>query len=224
MQDLIKQERFEMEVLDKLNSARLLGNLTFGGGTMLRLCFGLNRFSVDLDFWITNDLDRAGLYKNLKECLSGAYTLKDSRNKFYTILLELKSKDFPRSLKIEVRKEKKDIKTESAIAYSRYADIQVPVRAVSLDDMMQAKIEAFLDRKEIRDAFDIEFLLKKGVKPQTSRETAGQILEVISALKPNDYAVKLGSLLESDQRRYYKTANFKVLTRIIYEFSVNNFR
>lgn len=28
---------------------------------------------------------------------------------------------------------------------------------------MKAKIEAFLSRKEIRDVFDIEFLLKKGI-------------------------------------------------------------
>ncbi|MBI4243194.1 MAG: nucleotidyl transferase AbiEii/AbiGii toxin family protein, partial [Planctomycetes bacterium] len=51
MQDLIRQERFELEVLDRLNSKKILTNLVFGGGSMLRLCFGLNRFSVDLDFW-----------------------------------------------------------------------------------------------------------------------------------------------------------------------------
>jgi predicted nucleotidyltransferase component of viral defense system len=52
MQDLIKQEQFEIEVLDRLKSGRFLDNLIFTGGTMLRLCYGLNRFSVDLDFWL----------------------------------------------------------------------------------------------------------------------------------------------------------------------------
>ena len=52
MQDLIKQEQFELEVLDRLKSGRFLDRLVFGGGTMLRLCFGLDRYSVDLDFWL----------------------------------------------------------------------------------------------------------------------------------------------------------------------------
>jgi predicted nucleotidyltransferase component of viral defense system len=51
MDILEKHEVFEIEVLDRLNSAKLLDPLVFGGGTMLRLCHELNRYSVDLDFW-----------------------------------------------------------------------------------------------------------------------------------------------------------------------------
>jgi len=32
------QERFELEVLDRLNSGKFLTQIIFGGGTMLRLC------------------------------------------------------------------------------------------------------------------------------------------------------------------------------------------
>ena len=46
-----KHEIFEIEVLEKLKNARLLDSLVFGGGTMLRLCHELKRYSVDLDFW-----------------------------------------------------------------------------------------------------------------------------------------------------------------------------
>ncbi len=70
MQDLEKQEQFELEVLDRLNSEKLLGNLVFGGGTMLRLCFGLNRFSVDLDFWVVKGIEFDKLFEDLKKCLS----------------------------------------------------------------------------------------------------------------------------------------------------------
>lgn len=52
MQNLIEQERFEIEVLDRLNSGRFLRFFIFCGGTMLRLCHGLDRYSVDLDFWM----------------------------------------------------------------------------------------------------------------------------------------------------------------------------
>ncbi|MCX8043736.1 MAG: nucleotidyl transferase AbiEii/AbiGii toxin family protein [Desulfobacterota bacterium] len=48
-----------MEALDRLNSARLVGRLVFTGSTMLRLCYGLNRFSVELDFWTAQETDIA---------------------------------------------------------------------------------------------------------------------------------------------------------------------
>ncbi|MCD6228087.1 MAG: nucleotidyl transferase AbiEii/AbiGii toxin family protein [Candidatus Omnitrophica bacterium] len=51
MYNLHKHEIFEIEVLEKLNNARFLEPLVFGGGTMLRLCWGLPRYLVDLDFW-----------------------------------------------------------------------------------------------------------------------------------------------------------------------------
>ena len=123
MQDLIKQEQFELEVLDRLNSKRLLNDLVFGGGTMLRLCYGLSRFSVDLDFWVIKDIDTDKLFNDLKDYLSGFYELTDSANKFFILLFEVRSKDYPRRLKIAIRKETKKIKPEQAIAYSRYSNM-----------------------------------------------------------------------------------------------------
>ncbi len=211
MQDLEKQEQFELEVLEKLNSKKMLSGLVFCGGTMLRLCFGLNRFSVDLDFWVIKDADHKKLFKTFKEYLGKFYSFKDSANKFNTLLFELKSKDFPRSLKIEIRKERKKITTESAIAYSKYSNVQVLMKVVSLREMMRAKIEAFLERKEIRDVFDIEFLYKKGVALDASGQTLKKLLAGINALTEKDYSVKLGSLLSKEERTYYNGSNFKIL-------------
>lgn len=217
MRDLEKQEQFELEVLDRLNSRKFLNYLVFGGGTMLRLCYGLNRFSVDLDFWIIKDIDIGKLYEDLKEYLSVFYTLKDSANKFHTLLFEIKSGEYPRSLKIEIRKEKKKIKTEQVIAYSRYANTQVFLRVVSLKEMMKAKIEAFVKRREIRDAFDMEFLLKKGIDIEASPQTLRKIIKMINSFTKKDYTVKLGSLLEETERKYYITENFKILKSVIKE-------
>jgi len=215
MQDLIKQEKFELEVLERLNSKKLLNSLVFGGGTMLRLCFGLDRFSVDLDFWVGKGFNKKKLFDRLRGCLAEFYTVTDSADKFYTLLFEIKSKDYPRCLKIEIRKEKKSIITEQAIAYSKYSNIQVLLRIISLKEMMGAKIAALLDRKEIRDAFDIEFLLKKGVKLNESPKTLQAMLKEINSFTKNDYSVKLGSLLEPGQRKYYSTESFKILKAAI---------
>mgnify|MGYP001389408308 CR=1 FL=1 len=211
MQDLIKQEVFELEVLDRLNSLRLLGDIVFCGGTMMRLCFGLNRFSVDLDFWVTDKVSRPKLFREIKSALAKDYKITDSADKFYTMLFEISSKDFPSSLKIEIRKETKKIRPEQAIAYSRFSNTQVFLKVVPLKDMMAAKIEAFLDRKEIRDAFDMEFLLKRGVPLDASKETKLRLKQGILALAKKDYTVKLGSLLEPGERKYYTSENFKIM-------------
>ncbi|GER94021.1 hypothetical protein A45J_1779 [hot springs metagenome] len=155
MQDLIRQERFEIEVLDRLRSGRFLDSLIFTGGTMLRLCYSLNRFSIDLDFYLYKEIDARDYFRRLKEYLSRYYVIKDAENKFYTMIFEIKSKDFPRSLKIKIRKKTGKFKTDLSIAYSKYADKQVLVRSLSLEEVMMSKIEAFLGRKEIRDVFDI---------------------------------------------------------------------
>ena len=211
MQDLKKHERFELEVLEKLNSIRVLNQLIFIGGTMLRLCYGLNRFSVDLDFWLAGDADKKKLYRQIRAELAGFYKLRDSADKFHTMLFEIKSPDYPRSLKIEIRKEPKLIKTAHSIAYSPYADRQGYVRTAAPEEMMRAKIAALLNRKEIRDAFDIEFLIKRGIKPAASPAEAEKILRVIESFTKKDYTVKLGSLLEPADRGYYSAENFKII-------------
>lgn len=217
MRDLIAQEQFELEVLERLNSKRILNNLVFGGGTMLRLCFGLNRFSVDLDFWVIKKIDYQKLYQDLNNCLKPFYALKDAANKFYTLLFEIKSPDYPRNLKIEIRKEPKKIPVEPAIAYSKYSNRQVFLPVVSLPDMAKSKISAFLGRKEIRDVFDLEFLVKKGISLEGTSYTLKRVSKGIDSLNKYDYGVKLAPLLEEGERKYYQSENFKILKLALQE-------
>ncbi len=211
MQDLIKQEQFEIEVLDRLNSGKFLHHLIFGGGTMLRLCHGLDRFSIDLDFWLSKEKTPGDLPGVLRDYLARDYTVRDATEKFYIILLELKSHRYPRSLKIEIRKDAKSFHTEQAIAYSSHSTLQVMVKTVSLPDMMASKVNAFLERKEIRDVYDLEFLVKRGIPLNLSPQQRNNMLQQIESLSKRDYSVKLGMLLEEEQRFYYRHENFKIL-------------
>jgi len=51
---------------------KMLHRLLFGGGTMLKLCHGLNRFSVDLDFWLYKVIDEAlrSVIRGQEVCIS----------------------------------------------------------------------------------------------------------------------------------------------------------
>ena len=217
MNDLIQQEIFEIEVLAWLKNKGFLRNMIFGGGTMLRLCYNLKRYSVDLDFWIYR-VDRIDqFFINLKNSLKADYDLTDVQNKYYILLFEIKKASYPRKLKIEIRKDIEEKDFQESIAYSPYSNQQVLLKSFTLEQMMKNKIGALLDRKEIRDVFDIEFLTRKGVDILANYEELKKIREIIKGFKKRDYYVTLGSLLDDDTREYYKKDNFTYLLGIIDE-------
>ena len=102
------------------------------------------------------------------------------------------------------------------IAFSRYSARQVLVNAHTLEQTMNNKIRAFLDRGEIRDCFDIEFLIRRGVHlPVISDKTVTKLQKKISGFKELDFKVKLGSILEKGIREYYIENRFSFLEEIL---------
>jgi hypothetical protein len=77
---------------------------------------------------------------------------------------------------------------------------------------MKYKLQAFLDRGEIRDCFDIEFLTRRGVDLLVnSKREAKQLKRKIESFKDVDFRVKLGSTLEKAFRNYYIENRFSFL-------------
>ncbi len=219
MQALQDLEIFEIEVLELLNSIKVLDKLYFGGGTMLRLCHNLNRYSTDLDFWLDLKEDSKAVYAAVKKVFSENYRMIDSANKKFTLLFEIKTLSINRSLKIEIRKEQTNFEWERKIAFSKYTNKQVMVKGLTLQQMMINKFEALLSRKLIRDAFDIEFLLMRGVGISSAKSDLESALQIINNFKDQEYKVTLGSILEEKDRKFYLENRFKLLkeelTRII---------
>jgi predicted nucleotidyltransferase component of viral defense system len=207
-----KHEIFEIDVLEKLKNARLLDPLVFGGGSMLRLCHELNRYSVDLDFWQIKDLGDDTLFDKIQDVVTQDYDITDAQKKHFTILIEIRSGDFPKRLKIEIRKEIRDWDFQEKIAYSKFSNKQVVLRAHTLEQTMKNKIAALLERGEIRDGFDIEFLLRRGIPiPNLPDKDMTKIISRLDEFKTNDFKVKLGSVLEKDIRTYYIENKFNYL-------------
>lgn len=212
MERLVKHEAFEMEVLQWLRSKGLLRPLVFGGGTMLRLCHEMPRYSLDMDFWFYKEVQHDSFYDQLDNLIGQQYDVTDMQNKFYSILAEIrKSAGMPR-LKIEIRKTlAPGGSTEEKIAFSPHFPTQVLVRGFTLDQMFKNKVSALLDRGEMRDAFDLEFLARRGVTLDLSEEEKKGIIERLLGFKKTDFSVKLGSVLLPEVREYYNQKKFAYL-------------
>lgn len=211
MQTLQNLEKLEIEVLELLNSIKALDSLYFGGETMLRLCHNLNRYSTDLDFWLDIKTDPKSFFTTIKKVLAANYKLVDSANKRFTLLYEIKSPSLNRSLKIEIRKEQQNFEWERKIAFSTFSNKQVLVKGLTLKQMMANKIEALLSRKIIRDCFDIEFLLMRGVMLPSDKDKLEKVLSIINNFKEQDYKVTLGSILDEKDRKFYLQNRFSFL-------------
>ena len=211
MRDLIRQEQFELEVLDRLNTKKLLSSLAFTEGTMLRLCFGLNRFSADLAFWeVKGNYDKV-FFNKIQDCLAESCKIEEAVFKPQTFSFQVKSRKPPVNLKIKIQKQNKKIITANAIAYSKHSNAQVFLKVVSLEEVMQAKIASFLEKGEIWECFDMEFLLKKGIPFKISCQKLKKITKIIDSFTQKDYSNKLAPLLEKEEIDYYLTANFKIM-------------
>lgn len=216
MKEFELHERFEMEILELMRSTKTLESLIFTGGTMLRLCFRLNRYSVDLDFDVKEGTDFKNHFIKLKDVLAeNGCEVTDAQEKFYSFLIECRKSAYPRRLKIEIRKQRDDKQeVTSNIAFTPHApDLQVRLKTITLRQMWFNKIKALIDRKEIRDAFDLEFILKReeGLLKETSDEDVSSVLETVKSFSNQDYRNKLGNLLAPEDREFCLENRFAFL-------------
>ena len=212
MERLKAHEAFEMAMLQWLRAKSLLQPLAFGGGTMLRLCHELPRYSLDMDFWFFKRVDFDTYYHRLKDSARQEYDVTDVQNKFYSMLVEIRKAPRMPKLKMEIRKAIAPLgSTEEKIAFSPHFLTQVLVRGFTLGQMFRNKVLALIDRAEIRDSFDLEFLVRRGVAPNLNKEEKQEIMKRLRAYKKRDFDVKLGSVLLPEVRDYYREKRFAYL-------------
>ena len=212
MQRLARHEGFEMALLQWLRSKRFLDSLCLGGGTMLRVCHELPRYSLGMDFWFFKEQQYEEFYVELYGSLAREHDLTDAQNKYYSILFEIRREKAVPRLKIEIRKNVASPgSTEEKIAFSPHFPYQVLVRGFTLEQMLKNKVRALIERGEVRDAFDLEFLLRKGLALRLSEEEKRMVLKRLKGFTEKDFSVKLGSIILAELRDYYRKKRFSYL-------------
>lgn len=177
----IEKELLHYEILNAMDEGGLLDRLVFQGGTSLRLCYGAERYSEDLDFSGGRDFDRKGL-DTLKDCVAHAVgdryhvsiSVKEPRQteslvSAWTVIVDTtpKCKDILRQrIKIEVV----SIDAHDPVirplkvnyeGLGDYSDIMLAVE--SKEEILADKIESFVcsDHVRYRDLWDLAWLSKQ---------------------------------------------------------------
>ncbi|MEK7061557.1 MAG: nucleotidyl transferase AbiEii/AbiGii toxin family protein [Patescibacteria group bacterium] len=142
------------EIYSDLSLGPILG---FKGGTLVYLLYNLPRFSVDLDFDLLQEGKEDYVLEKIGLVLEKFGTLREKRNKHFTLFSLLSYGTSERQLKVEISKRSIDSKYE----LKNY--LGIPILAMEKKDIYANKLAALLGRKEIanRDIFDIWYFAKE---------------------------------------------------------------
>lgn len=173
VQQIIREE-IELIFLDRLFDSPLSDRLIFKGGTALRLVYQSPRFSEDLDFSITDEIDANEFRAIITDIVKSdeRLSIKDLASKYYTNLAQIRIKepwqDISFSTKIEISKrvdKRGPAAYINALAKSPATNITIMTKTLAMEEMLKDKLRAITERRMPRDIFDIWFICQKMNKP-----------------------------------------------------------
>ncbi|MES2200132.1 MAG: nucleotidyl transferase AbiEii/AbiGii toxin family protein [Chlamydiota bacterium] len=184
---VVEKELLQHDILRILSTTNLLKNLTFIGGTCLRLCYGGVRLSEDLDFTGGLDFSRSDLSsmgKILTEMLYKKYGLhvfvsEPIKDKFDVDTWKVKVETNPGTKHLPAQRINIDIcslpsyEKKPMLLINPYGvdmgTTGLIVQAQSREELFSDKLIAFAlrpNRIKYRDLWDIMWLHGKGIHPR----------------------------------------------------------
>lgn len=220
MRPVIEKELLHYDILFALDKEGLLDKITFQGGTLLRLCYGGQRFSEDLDFAGGKTFNKSDLNK-IKKCVEKyvgerygfEVTVKEPK--------ELAAESINQNIKVEkwqvnvttspdtrnIPKQKIKIEVINVPAYTRvpktlkknydfmpdgYSDIFIMCE--TLDELYADKIISLINTEKYirhRDIWDLRWLKQQGAVLKIEL-----IENKIADYNISNFKEKLGNLLK----------------------------
>jgi len=191
--------------------------LGFKGGTAALLFYGLDRFSVDLDFDLLETKVEDLVFEKIEQIVSRYGLIKSKMKKHYTLFFELSYGDLDRNIKVEINRRN----FGSAYQIQNYFGITMLV--ITKEDMFANKLCAFYERAERanRDIYDVWFFLQNRwtIHQKLLEDRLGLTFEecikiCISKLEKvseKNILSGMGELMDSNQKKWVK-ANLKIET------------
>ena len=130
--------------------------LGFKGGTAALMFYGLNRFSVDLDFDLLDEKQEDKVFTRIIEIAQKHGDLKESYKKKFNLFCLLSYEDKSHNIKIEINRRQYGSKFE----IKSYLGVSMLV--MTKEDMFAHKLMAMYERidKTSRDIYDVWFFLQ----------------------------------------------------------------
>ncbi len=145
--------------------------IIFKGGTALSKCFGLNRFSEDLDFVCKKEFDFKIIEEGLKRFKIDFKIEKESFERSKSYILRIKGPLFNGNknslcrLILDFSFREEVILKPLIKSIGRFLE-EIPsfdVYVMSREEIFAEKIRAILTRNKSRDLYDLHFLLESGI-------------------------------------------------------------
>ena len=200
------------DIYSEIAISSLIG---FKGGTCAYFFYGLNRFSVDLDFDLfqSDEATQKLVYEKMEAMLGKYGGIKDKRIKRNTIFFLFSYGDADHNVKVEVNARIliPDIKEHYEI--KEYLGISMLVG--KKDFLFASKLAALTTRSEtaMRDIYDIYYFAKNNwdidpevIKARTNKtvkEYLADCIPVIEVVKDSDILQGLGELLASEKDKVW---------------------
>jgi predicted nucleotidyltransferase component of viral defense system len=211
MLDINLHKNTLLKILKDIYTDSFLGPcLGFKGGTAAYLFYGLDRFSVDLDFDLLGQEKEKEVFQKIKQIVKKYGVIKDEKNKEFTLLVLVYYSDGLRNLKIEINKRKLQANYE----VKNY--LGIPMLVMSKPDMFAHKLVAMTQRNKTanRDVFDIYFFLendwdinKKVIEKRTNmsfKEYLKECIKFIEKIPNRNILSGMGELLGLKKKKWVK--------------------
>lgn len=239
MRPVIEKELLHFDILFALDREGLLDELTFQGGTSLRLCYGASRFSEDLDFAGGRDFRRnnvAAIKACIEAYVSQRYHLEvmvkppaELRHdpayaeirvdKWQVAVVTSPSRpDLPKQrIKLEIAnipahtRQPRSLQVNYPFLPDGYGDLLILCE--SLDEILADKLVSLVNTHKYvrhRDIWDLQWLKQQGASPNIEL-----IAQKLRDYRVEDYANKAQALIDRLPEIIGSDAFMREMTRFL---------
>jgi len=226
-----KHKNIFVKILKGIFSDPTIGPLLgFKGGTAAMLFYGLDRFSVDLDFDLLDATKEDYVFSRVKTILERYGTVKEAKIKRFNLLFILsynKKEENAQNIKVEINRRSFGSK------YNVQSYLGISMKVMIREDMAAHKLVAMLERigKTNRDIFDVYFFFEHDwpINKQIIENRTGmpykkfleKCIEALSKMDNNNILAGMGELLTEKQKDWVKT-KLKAETLFLLNLALEN--
>jgi predicted nucleotidyltransferase component of viral defense system len=213
--DIVTHKNILIKILKDIFTDHALGPiLGFKGGTAAHLFYGLDRFSVDLDFDLLDESKEDFVFEEVRKILENYGTVKEADKKrfnlFYMLSYDNKSPG-AQNIKVEINRR------EFGSKYDVRDYLGISMKVIIKEDMAAHKLVAMYERlgKANRDVFDTWFFLERNwpINKQIAEARTGmsfkdflkKCIDLLEKIDNKNILAGMGELLDEKQKAWAKT-------------------